>query len=130
MNRHSRMVLGWVCTLVGLSAWAGSKRDIRPVVIEGTYLAYGTLSTARNSSDPVQYMGCGIATFDSGYSIVSCTAVSSAGQTLICTSVNPHIIETARAINGDSYIMFYVNTEGTCTSLTVMQSSGFEPKQP
>ncbi|MCE9668701.1 hypothetical protein LY474_12830 [Myxococcus stipitatus] len=130
MKPHNRIVLGLACTLVGLSAWAGVRGDSRQVVVEDNWRAYGTLSTARNSTDSLQVISCAISSFDSNYSIVSCSARSSTGQSVICTSLNPLIIETARAINGDSYVMFTLDGEGNCTSLTVMQSSGFEPKQP
>jgi len=61
---------------------------------------------------------------------VSCAARDASGKSVACASSNASLIETARALQSDSFLLFTVNKSGECTSLQVRTGSRYEPKAP
>lgn len=89
-----------------------------PSGIEG----WGAVSSARNSGDPYQSIGC---TFYSGYAY--CTATNAAGFGVGCSTNNPADLVAIAGINSMSYIYFIGNPTngGECTYLEISNSSEF-----
>ena len=115
-----------VVAAMAVQAKAGMKAAY-PVSI-GTNTASGSLGTARNSEDTVQYIGCTLRAIGIDR-IVSCGARDAEGQSLSCSTTNPLMADVAAAINGDSYVSFTRNESGSCVSLSVSNASHWEPKR-
>jgi hypothetical protein len=128
-KRYANWVAG-VAALVGTVAWAGHKSP-GPVVVTSSG-AHGSLGTARNSTDTIQYIACTINVYSGSSPYVSCFAnEASTGYAYVsCYSYDANLVNAARAITGDSYIQFQFNTSGICTSLYVMNGSHMDPKKP
>jgi hypothetical protein len=132
-NRMRKMhVAAWVgaaVALLGTGALAGSKSN--PTVVVDTVVreAFGSLGSARNSADAVQYIGCTVVSSAASTS-VSCTARNSAGTIGSCTSTNATLVDAARNLDGDAYIYFSWDAGGSCTLLSVAKSSVYTPKTP
>ncbi|MBD2255592.1 hypothetical protein [Nostoc parmelioides] len=90
--------------------------------------ASGALGTVRNSSNNVDYIGCGV--FNSGNSVlIKCTARNSA--TLVtCLGSGPALLPVVQSLNSDSYLSFSWDELGQCTSISVSNFSSYEPKLP
>ncbi|WNG48323.1 hypothetical protein F0U60_32485 [Archangium minus] len=126
------VVLGcaMAAVLAGTAAWAGS-RYVGPVTINlSAKEAYGTLGSARNSQDALQFITCDAHAFNDGSKHMSCTAKNASGTSVYCTSTVPVLVETARSLSGDAFVFFEWDASGACTYLGVGHSSEFEPKRP
>jgi hypothetical protein len=104
-------------------AFAGEK-DINPVVVTVTATggyAYGSLGSARNSSDGTEDIGC---TFTPGSA--SCTATNSSGLTRSCTAPGLGLA----GLSDDAYIYFsWSNGSTNCTDFIMLNWSANEPKK-
>jgi hypothetical protein len=112
-------------------AMAGYKADATVFISAST--ARGTASTARNSSDNNQAISCILEgdVFGSTVAWVSCSATNADGVWATCATQNqPAISQTISAINGDSYIYFSWDANGTCTQISVTNASYYGPKAP
>jgi hypothetical protein len=47
-----------------------------------------------------------------------------------CSTTDPNHLATIRSLSSDSYLIFFWNTSGVCTSVQVQTSSTNEPKAP
>ena len=85
--------------------------------------ASGDLGYVRNSSDPSQYISC--------YSAATyglCSAANSVGDYASCSSTDPAMLAVIRSLNGDSWLRFSWNPDGTCSDIRVRESSMSAPK--
>ncbi len=122
-----------VCAAVGLAAtaaWAGTKVSALVYVEPTSRYAYGSLGSARNSADTVQYIGCYISAYSNGAEYVGCFARNAANTYVSCSSSVPQIINAVRALGGDGYLYFDYDASGACTSVDVRQVSYFVPRIP
>ncbi|WP_148273261.1 hypothetical protein [Stigmatella aurantiaca] len=118
--------------LAGTGALAGAKYA-RPVYVStsssGGY-AYGSLGSARNSTDANQYIGCTTSTGSSGEQIMNCFARTGGGISASCTSSASALVNAARSVTADAYIDFRWDGSGACTQLTVTHASYIQPTEP
>jgi hypothetical protein len=105
------------------TALAGTKVNA-PVVVETTD-AHGSLGSARDSADGVQWIAC--VTYET---IGFCGAQDAAGTMKGCTFTDPNLLQQARSINGDSSIYFAWDSSGVCMTLKVWSGSYLAPKSP
>lgn len=110
--------------LIGGAAHAGMKSSF-PVEIDMTKrTAEGSMGTARNSSDELQFIGCRMS-LDSAV----CDAMDAGGNYVGCYAANPSMTmrSVLASINGDSFIMFSWNERWECTGLQVHNNSRWVP---
>jgi len=84
--------------------WAGAVRHDEVGISNDQ--AWGAVSAARYSSDKKQYIGC-IITASASATRAACFAADKNGTTLTCSTTNPRLTETVRAITNYSYLYFY-----------------------
>jgi hypothetical protein len=92
-------------------------------------VASGSLGSARNSPDSVQYMYClvtGTATSLTG----QCFAHDAGIQSAKCTTTNPNLVGAIQEIPPDAYVSFTWDAFGNCTALQVINASRLEIKKP
>jgi hypothetical protein len=84
----------------------------------GEYVyASGQLKGARNSSDSVQNVSCGVSAWTSGTTVTrygSCQAQDSAGTYATCVTYDANYISLMQSANGASWISF-TGQNGWCT---------------
>ena len=91
----------------------------------------GSLSAVRNSSNTTEYIGCKVsASAGTSPATVSCSAQNSVGAQFNCSSNDTHIVQVALSISGDSFVNVNRDSAGTCTYISVDNSSINEPKAP
>ena len=73
----------------------------------------------------MEYIGCQL-----GGGFGYCYAMNSAGINRTCITFDPAKISTMRSLKSDSYLLFYWDDSGTCTSVQVINDSTSEPKKP
>lgn len=103
------------------SIFAGSKYDYNVSININQFS--GSIGTARNSVDNLQYIGCWY--YDNGDG--TCYARNSVGTLMVCNTNSPSLLSSIRSINSDSYIRVTVNA-GNCTSIFVSNASFIRPK--
>lgn len=115
-----------------------------PVAIDNSQrVASGSLGSAHNSGDSVQYIGC--SNYVTGYYLSgggsdavqtsgACLAVDSQGNPAACVFLplaNPAVsIAQLPRMQSDSLISFTWDTNGYCTSVQSWVSGDLSPKQP
>ena len=117
--------------LASATAFAGLKSSA-PVYI-GTNMAAGSLGTARNGTDALQYMECFTMTTVGATATttsLACYARDIAGKSVACYGTNPALVAQVRALKGDSFLQFSWDANGQCTQIWVNDSSGYAPKNP
>jgi hypothetical protein len=128
MNRISVVAALAAMTLVGTTAFAGSKVGYLVQVDTVNRSASGTLPAVRSSADPVEYLSCSIRASGTGL-IVVCEAQNASGVTGACSTSAANFVQLAGMISGDSHVSFNWNASGICTAMTVDNGSQFAPKQ-
>jgi hypothetical protein len=129
--------LSLLALALGLSAVSGDAsaglKLVAPVGVSPTG-AYGSVASARSSSDSTAYIGCYSSGFDGSWGTsyaVFCFARDAAGTTVGCHSYSDTISRAAQSITAFSYISFTMNaTNGICNDLDVDNFSYFGPIQP
>ena len=123
--RLAKMLI--ILVLGGLSAVAaaGTKTNVATVIGSG-YMAAG-LSSARYSSNTLEYLSCD--QYSSGY--IYCSARNAAGATAYCytdAATNPPFAETMRAMNSASLVYVWFDaTTAVCTNILVRNGSNYLP---
>lgn len=122
-----------VCLSLGLltstTAVAGFKTGQSVVIVDSAQMANGMLGQVRNSADTTQYIGC--ATWGVSWgSMGLCEATSSTGVHRACLTYDANMIAAIRALQSDSYLIFYWDSIGYCTSIEVETASDPPPKTP
>ncbi len=98
--------------------FAGTLAKVPVEINMETLTAGGSMTSARFSSNEFEMIGCGVRTFrtDEGYQLDFgfCSASLVEGETVMCTTENMDLIETIRAIDDFSYVIFRWNEDGEC----------------
>jgi hypothetical protein len=118
-----------VVGVFGVRAWAGTKTTLNVSVDTAEEEASGSMGTARNSTGNVQQIGCFAGSGTSSFESAGCRATNAAGVTATCFTTNPTAVHIIAALSGDAKIFFaWDQATGTCTAITIDQSSVFAPK--
>ncbi len=120
MRTNIRRILVTALGVAALSASAiAGQRSASEVAISDTYgWAYGDAGHVYATSDRTQDILCEV-DGDSG----NCYAHDVNGVFRSCWSSDPNWVSTMAAVKGDSYIVFYWNTDGTCAYVGVQNDS-------
>lgn len=138
LRTRTRIALGGlVCgaaALVATVSTAGLKSSY-PVGIFGLVgsitEAEGSVGTARNSGNSVEYIGCETTVTNVGTSTGTCWAKESTGEVATCTTNNANQLATIRSINPQSWIRFQVgNISGQCAEIQVENGSNIQTAAP
>jgi hypothetical protein len=116
--------LSLAAALAVQSANAGLHFSV-PIVVSGT-VAYGSVYTARHSSDGKQFIGCAAyGATGSSSTYVACSAQDASGHALYCATYNPsfYVWQAAMAVNEGSEIIFNADSSYNCTYIYVSNSS-------
>jgi len=130
MKRTAWFVATVAGAMAASAAWAGFK-STEVVYVSTTprsQFAWGSLGSARSSSDSVQYIGCRAWSGWSG-SHAYCFARDASGRAVSCFLVTESQYRLFPSLNGDSELFFSVGPEGECSDFEVTNASDFEPKQ-
>jgi hypothetical protein len=114
---------------IAATASAGTKWN-RSVTLDPSYrYAYGSVGTARNSTDNLQYIGCEAYYFSSGFVHLYCAARNAAGTTVSCYTSNLTQVQAASQMTDSSLIYFTYDANNVCTLVAISNYSAYEPKQ-
>ncbi|MCP3098962.1 hypothetical protein LZ198_08740 [Myxococcus sp. K15C18031901] len=133
--RNNKAMRQWLAValtgavLAGPVAFAGDKLALPVVINTTTRKAAGALSSARNSADTQQFIGCGIVALPTSLTL-QCVARNAAGVQVYCDSSAPNHLQVAMALHGDDYLSFEWDPANQCTNITVLKYSIYEPKAP
>jgi hypothetical protein len=117
-----------VLILTSHSAIAGTQRASAVTIDDIGMSASGPLGSARNSGDTRQAIGCYTAADAGSDSVGLCQAVDANGVGRQCFTYDPQVLATIRSLNGDSYLLFYWNSDGSCSGVSVSNRSDYQPK--
>lgn len=99
---------------------------------DGSGLAQGDMVTARFSPNAVQFIGCGLRTFDDGaggaFQTGFCQAGDAAGVRFTCFTDNVGLLDAMRATGDFSFITFAWNEFGECTRIGFSTQSFYIPQ--
>lgn len=119
-------------TLFGAMALAG---QATPAPVEVDTAARGALGdqwTARTDPDGDVYIGCGVRFIDDGaggvFTFGFCQAEDSAGDTILCSTENPALIEAIQGISDFSFITFGWDADLVCTRIGYSTQSFYLPE--
>jgi hypothetical protein len=129
-----RIVLVGALTLSSAVAMAGLVQPV-PVTVtlnaDGSGAANGAMTTARFSTDTVQYIGCGVRKFDDGAGGVTtygfCQASDDKGNLGFCSTENVALLEALQSISAYSFITFAWRADGTCRTIGNSTQSFYIP---
>jgi hypothetical protein len=127
MNRYrlGLRVLGFAAALLASTvALAGFRSAQQVLIFDAGRFANGDLGYVSNTTDTTQYIGCeNLSGF--GY----CYAKDPNGLSRSCSTSDPNLLAVIRSLNGDSYLIFWWDTSGHCTSIEVDNGSYGVPKK-
>jgi hypothetical protein len=112
------------------TALAGVKSSAPVTVDWNARHASGAVGSARNGSDSKQSIGCSTSSYSDGSSYATCTATDANGVWGGCSTSVPNLVDAARNVKGDTYISFYWDANGACTTISGSNYSSYEPKNP
>jgi hypothetical protein len=92
-------------------------------VVFGSNFADGDVGFVHNTSDATQYIGCEV-----GPGWAYCYATRSDGTYHACSTSDPDLITAATAVNSTTYLTFYWDSNGACTSIEADNGSTTAPK--
>jgi hypothetical protein len=107
---------------------AGYKGYNNVVVYPDGSGAYGALGDARSSSNTKEQIGCR-AFVNGGSQYTYCYATDKLGAGASCITYDPVFTQRAAGINGDQFI-YFLQSGGTCTYLSIDSASSNTPKTP
>jgi len=117
-------------------AHAGLK-DIYPLGVawhsDGTITFWGSLGSVRNSSNPVEELGCNTVHQPGGFTLGYCYAVHHSGQgtfEVSCTTYDPNMVAAFRSVGTDTFVHLTVDREGRCSNILIQNQSLLPPKAP
>lgn len=123
-------ILVLLATVAPLPAQAGLETDIPVTVDTQARFARGSLSSAHNSKDKVQFIGCGLGGGNLGHYSGACWARDADGNYGSCNFQDNLGMALALAgINSDSYVRFEWNEANVCVGISVQTLSTQSPKQ-
>ena len=122
-----RIILSAALLAAAGTASAGT-RGAYPVYV-GSIYAYGSLGTARASSDSLSYAECQRYVTPTN-AVLSCYVRDATGKSAMCTTSDPAFVAEGRALKGDSLLYFEWDANGVCKALRITDSSTLAPKSP
>lgn len=135
LGHRSRLLLMAVgCSLglagIGGTVYAGFKQDQNVTINAGATTASGSVGTARNSADNVQFIRCTVQSF-AGANAVFCAARNAANVNFSCSAnANANNFATAVAGIGVGSRLFIAQSGGVCTQIDVTNGSDWKPAVP
>jgi hypothetical protein len=124
-RRWAALMVAIAALAIAVPAYAGYKVSYATVAVlnaDGSGRGSGSISSARSSSNSVEWIYCEVSGSTTGGG-VTCSARTASNVRVDCDSEEPSIVAAAGAINTHSYVRFFFNTEGDCTSLYVKNGS-------
>jgi hypothetical protein len=124
-RRWAALMVAIAALAIAVPAYAGYKVTYATVAVvnaDGSGRGSGSIANARSSSNPTEWIWCEVTGRTVGPEVV-CSSRNSAGLVAECDSHSPAIVDAAGAINTHSYVRFFFNTEGECTSVHVRNGS-------
>jgi hypothetical protein len=129
MKKTERLVLFGIVAMSSPSL-AGLRIDEPVVVNMAIREALGSIGSARNSADSVQFIGCSIEADSSTDPMIACFATDEIGTSVLCTSSSPKLVAAVQAITSLSFIDFQWDSDGNCTFVYVDSASFNPPRAP
>jgi hypothetical protein len=114
MKKTRRLVLFAILAISGPS-FAGRRLEEPVVVNLAGREAYGSIGSARNSADSVQFIGCSLEADSSTDAMVACFASDANGIDALCITSSPRIVAAVQAITAQPFIDFTWDSDGNCT---------------
>lgn len=119
------IALGAILALMTSVAFAGLKTPVPVEVDLVNGFAQGDLTTAANSKNDVELIGCGTRNFDDGlgfsFRFGFCQATTADGVAITCFTENTALLDEIRGLSSRSYITFSWEDDGsgniTCTRI-------------
>ena len=94
-------------------------------------IAEGDMAAARYSRDDVEYIGCTVEHTDVGggdtFVLGICQARDSLGETAVCVTYRPEMIQSISGINDTSHIQFIWDEFFECQQIRISTSSQYLP---
>ena len=126
-----RLAFATVLSMMAVGVAHAGLKQKQVVLVDGANRhAWGSLGSARNSVDSVQFIGCSVYTYADGSETGWCGARDASYGFGSCTTFNPTLINQIRNLKGDSVLNLYWDASYTCTEVDVYNQSYYEPKQP
>ena len=121
----SRLAVALAMGVASTVAVAGMKTNTTVYVTNG--YASGSLSSARYSSNTLEYMACDL--YSSGY--ISCSARNTAGTQVSCwtnTTSQPAFGQIIAGMNSGTFLAFWYDTStNQCTNIQLRNGSNYLP---
>jgi hypothetical protein len=129
-TRHTYIAIS-ALMLASSAALAGLENS-EPVSVDAeARTAEGDMATARYSRNDVEYIGCGVEHTDLGggdtFVLGFCEARDSSGETAVCTTFSPAMIQAIATISDTSHIRFIWNELFECVQIRVETNSQYLP---
>jgi hypothetical protein len=121
--RYIKYLLAVLATVATVSAVAGTKTNTATVINDTFKYAQGSLSSARTSSDTLQFISCEL--YANGN--ISCRARDAAGNLRSCHTTDAAYAKVVTMINDSSFVFFQWDDAGNCTNLLVRNGSNYLP---
>ncbi|RKG80466.1 hypothetical protein [Corallococcus terminator] len=128
-KKNAAIALGLALLTGSTSAWAGFQQSTPVVITPANNCFGGSLGSARNSADNLQYLHVSVQASVSGLYHASVYVRDASGASASCTTTDLKLIEVLRSVTTDSFLMVYHNGAGACSTIEVVQASSSEPKQ-
>lgn len=126
--KQSVLVAIFAVTTFGRSD-AGTRLDIPTTISDDFHYAEGVLSTARASANSSEYLGCEILSFPGSAPQADCFVLLNA-VVRSCFTTDPFLVQTARGLTSDGFLLFTWDASGTCTEIITENVSYLAPKAP
>ncbi|MDC3961262.1 hypothetical protein [Polyangium jinanense] len=117
---------------VTTKALAGLKVSVPVTVNLASGTASGSIGTARNTANAIEWIGCGISYTTGGGPLVTCQATNTTGTSLSCVAdtTDAWMLDAVESMPSEAFISFHRNAGGRCDSIEWRNHSYFEPKLP
>lgn len=140
--RRAAVITAAVAAAITVSAAsiAGPRYSVPGVTIlknaDGSGHAYGTLGGTRNSTSTVEWLSCTVSRSEnfsanppSRSTVVSCSANDKNNVSVYCSSTLETLADALNGLANDGLIDLFYDANGTCTSISVYESSSLERKR-
>ena len=122
-----------LAVLISFFSAYGMAGVVQPAPVEvdlGNQNAQGDMVTARFSDNDVEYIGCGVRTFEGApsFSFGFCQAGDADGNEVLCFSQNPDLLDAIKAISDYSFITFSWDSGLVCTRIGNSTQSWYIPE--
>lgn len=131
-----QVILGLALALLSSLTLAGLVLPSEVIITlndDGSGSVRGDMLTARVSDNDVEFIGCGIRSFDDGagsaFEFGFCQATDAAELNVICTTQNAGLLDSMRTINDYSFITFAFDDLGECTNIGFSTQSFYLPNK-